>query len=60
VDLFEEMLCFPLGNDKGYFVAIFTRRETLKVQDYEVVPYPSTEMNRNLLIVHVSHLFDPF
>ncbi len=35
-------------------MAIVTRREVLKVQAYEVIPYPWTTMDRNLLIVHVS------
>ncbi|CAF4746129.1 unnamed protein product [Rotaria sp. Silwood1] len=37
----------------GYFVAILTRRDILKVQSHEVIPYPGTQMDRNLLIVHV-------
>ncbi len=60
MDLFEEMLCFLLANDRGYFVAIFTRHEVFKVQGQEVIPYPSIKMARNLLIVHVSHLSDSF
>jgi hypothetical protein len=60
VGIFEEMLYFFVGNDKGYFVAIFTRREIFKVQGHEVIPYPGTKMGRNLLIVHVSHLPDCF
>ncbi|CAF3103270.1 unnamed protein product [Rotaria sp. Silwood2] len=41
------------GDIEGYFVAILTRRDTLKVQSHEVIPYPGTQMDRNLLIVHV-------
>jgi hypothetical protein len=60
VGIFEEMLYFSVGNDKGYFVAIFTRREIFKVQGHEVIPYLGTTMGRNLLIVHVSDLPDSF
>jgi hypothetical protein len=42
-----------LGNIEGYFVVILTRRELLQVNGFEIIAYPSTTMNRNLLIVHV-------
>ncbi|CAF4593928.1 unnamed protein product [Rotaria sp. Silwood2] len=41
------------GNTQGYFVVILTRRELLKVQNIEIIKYPGTNMERNLLIVHV-------
>jgi hypothetical protein len=41
-------------------VAIFTSREMFKVQSHEVIPYPGTTMDRNLLIVHVGDLADSF
>ena len=53
-------MLFSLGNDRGYFVAIFTQREMLKVQGHEIIPYPNTKMDRNLLVVHVSQLLNFF
>lgn len=40
------------GNNTGYFITIMIRRDTMKVKGHEIVPYPSTQMDRNLLIVH--------
>jgi hypothetical protein len=39
---------------------MLTRRDVLKVDGVEVVPYPSTTMDRNLLIVHVRVVIDSF
>ena len=47
------------GNYKGYFVAILTRRETIRIEgEEEVVPFPTTTMDRNLLVVHGRYLID--
>ncbi|CAF2709939.1 unnamed protein product [Rotaria sp. Silwood2] len=43
------------GNTQGYFVVILTRRELLKVQNIEIIKYPGTNMERNLLIVHTMY-----
>ena len=43
-----------LGNTEGYFVVILTRRDLIQVQTSEIIPYPRTNMERNLLIVHVN------
>ncbi|CAF1357402.1 unnamed protein product [Adineta steineri] len=43
------------GNTEGYFVVILTRRELFKVQNFEIIPYPETNMGRNLLIVHTMY-----
>ncbi|CAF1472460.1 unnamed protein product [Rotaria sp. Silwood1] len=40
------------GNTQGYFVVILTRRELFKVQNIEIIKYPGTNMERNLLIAH--------
>ncbi|CAF0849337.1 unnamed protein product [Adineta steineri] len=40
------------GNTEGYLVVILTRRELFKVQNFEIITYPGTNMGRNLLIVH--------
>ncbi len=42
-----------LGNSYGYFVAILTRRDMFQVNHVEIVKYPGTGMDRNLLIVQV-------
>jgi hypothetical protein len=46
-----------LGNTEGYFVVILTRREFFTVQNFEIITYPGTNMERNLLIVHVNFFF---
>lgn len=48
-----------LGNTEGYFVIILTRRDLFQVQNVEIIPYPGTNMERNLLVVHVN-LFSNF
>ncbi|CAM4805478.1 unnamed protein product [Rotaria magnacalcarata] len=46
---------FYAGNTQGYFVVILTRRDMFSVHGSEVVRYPGTNMNRNLLIVHARY-----
>ncbi|CAF1431338.1 unnamed protein product [Adineta steineri] len=43
------------GNTEGYFVVILTRRELFKVYNFEIIPYPGTNMGRNLLIVYAMY-----
>ena len=43
-----------LGNTEGYFVVILTRRDLFQVQSIEIIPYPGTKMERNLLVIHVN------
>ncbi|CAF0776626.1 unnamed protein product [Didymodactylos carnosus] len=40
------------GGTDMYFVAIFTKKDTVKVQREEIIPYPTTQMGRNLLVLH--------
>ena len=42
-----------LGNTQGYFTVILIRRELFQVHNSEIITYPGTNMERNLLIVHV-------
>ncbi|CAF1174310.1 unnamed protein product [Rotaria sordida] len=43
------------GNIQGYFVVILTRREMFRIHGFEIIAYPNTNMNRNLLIVHTTY-----
>ncbi|CAF3505812.1 unnamed protein product [Rotaria socialis] len=43
------------GNAKGYFVVILTRRELFNVENFEIITYPGTNMERTLLIVHAMY-----
>ena len=45
---------FFLGSLQVYFVVILTRRGLFKIHGFEIIPYPGTMMNRNLVIVHVN------
>jgi len=53
----KEFFCFVLGNIEGYFVVILTRREYFHVKKFEIIPYPGTNMERNLLIIHVIYIW---
>jgi hypothetical protein len=50
----SKIVLILLGNTEGYFVIILTRRDLFQVQNFEMIPYSGTNMNRNLLIVHVN------
>ncbi|UJR14900.1 hypothetical protein I4U23_001884 [Adineta vaga] len=43
------------GNTEGYFVVILVRRKLFQVQNSEIIKYPGTNMERNLLIVHTTY-----
>ncbi|XP_058933570.1 tyrosyl-DNA phosphodiesterase 2 [Kogia breviceps] len=42
------------GHEEGYFTAIMLKKSRLKFKSQEIIPFPNTEMMRNLLCVHVS------
>ncbi|XP_074940654.1 tyrosyl-DNA phosphodiesterase 2 isoform X1 [Phalacrocorax aristotelis] len=42
------------GNIDGYFTAIMLKKSRVKLLKHEIVPFPTTSMMRNLLVVHVS------
>ncbi|NXS53910.1 TYDP2 phosphodiesterase, partial [Brachypteracias leptosomus] len=42
------------GNIDGYFTAIMLKKSRVKLLKHETIPFPTTSMMRNLLIVHVS------
>ncbi|CAF3810090.1 unnamed protein product [Adineta steineri] len=44
-----------IGNNQGYFVVILIRQDLFIVHGFELIPYPGTMMNRNLLIVHTTY-----
>ncbi|CAF3300037.1 unnamed protein product, partial [Rotaria sp. Silwood2] len=43
------------GNIQGYFVVILTRRDMFRIHGFEIIAYPGSNMNRNLLIVHTTY-----
>ncbi|XP_067094814.1 tyrosyl-DNA phosphodiesterase 2 isoform X1 [Osmerus mordax] len=47
------------GDDRGYFTAILLRKSRLQLLDSSIVKYPTTKMQRNLLMAHVSFLGRP-
>ncbi|NWU95406.1 TYDP2 phosphodiesterase, partial [Upupa epops] len=42
------------GNIDGYFTAIMLKKARVKLLKHEIIPFPTTSMMRNLLVVHVS------
>ncbi|XP_075600689.1 tyrosyl-DNA phosphodiesterase 2 [Balearica regulorum gibbericeps] len=42
------------GNVDGYFTAIMLKKSRVKLLKHETIPFPTTSMMRNLLVVHVS------
>ncbi|XP_065686762.1 tyrosyl-DNA phosphodiesterase 2 [Patagioenas fasciata] len=42
------------GNIDGYFTVMMLKKSRVKILKYEIIPFPSTSMMRNLLVVHVS------
>ncbi|NXE49950.1 TYDP2 phosphodiesterase, partial [Casuarius casuarius] len=42
------------GNIDGYFTAIMLKNSRVKLVKQEIVPFPTTSMMRNLLVVHVN------
>ncbi|CAF0964540.1 unnamed protein product [Adineta ricciae] len=43
------------GSNEGYFVVILLRRKLFQVQKSEIIAYPGTNMERNLLVVHATY-----
>lgn len=46
--------CSSLGNIDGYFTAIMLKKPRVKLLKHEIIPFPTTSMMRNLLVVYVS------
>ncbi|MCJ8749623.1 hypothetical protein PDJAM_G00178420 [Pangasius djambal] len=44
------------GNEDGYFTALMLKKTRVKLQSSEIIPYPTTQMMRNLLCAKVSFL----
>ncbi|NXT48399.1 TYDP2 phosphodiesterase, partial [Pluvianellus socialis] len=42
------------GNINGYFTVIMLKKSRVKLLKHEIIPFPTTSMMRNLLVVHVS------
>uniref|UniRef100_A0A2K5C5J8 Tyrosyl-DNA phosphodiesterase 2 n=1 Tax=Aotus nancymaae TaxID=37293 RepID=A0A2K5C5J8_AOTNA len=42
------------GHEEGYFTAIMLKKSRVKLKSQEIIPFPSTNMMRNLLCVHVN------
>lgn len=42
------------GRDDGYFTAILLKKSRVKLKSHEIIPFPNTQMMRNLLCVHAS------
>ncbi|XP_064561792.1 tyrosyl-DNA phosphodiesterase 2 isoform X1 [Zonotrichia leucophrys gambelii] len=42
------------GNIDGYFTAIMLKKSRVKLLKHDIMPFPTTTMKRNLLVVHVS------
>ncbi|KAM4906271.1 LOW QUALITY PROTEIN: tyrosyl-DNA phosphodiesterase 2-like [Sylvia borin] len=42
------------GNTDGYFTVIMLKKSRVKLLKQEIIPFPTTTMKRNLLVVHVS------
>ncbi|XP_004693378.1 PREDICTED: tyrosyl-DNA phosphodiesterase 2 [Condylura cristata] len=42
------------GHEEGYFTAIMLKKSRVKFKSQEIIPFPNTEMMRNLLCVHAS------
>ncbi|NXA09997.1 TYDP2 phosphodiesterase, partial [Sapayoa aenigma] len=42
------------GNLDDYFTVIMLKKSRVKLLEHEIIPFPTTAMKRNLLVVHVS------
>ncbi|NWR87861.1 TYDP2 phosphodiesterase, partial [Furnarius figulus] len=42
------------GDIEGYFTVIMLKKSRVKLLKHEIIPFPTTAMKRNLLVVHVS------
>jgi hypothetical protein len=51
-DTLSDYLTIP-GNDEGYFIAMLLRRKTVNCESHQVIPFYSSMMGRNLLVVEV-------
>ncbi|KAK3525429.1 hypothetical protein QTP86_031555 [Hemibagrus guttatus] len=48
------------GNEDGYFTAMMLKKSRVKLQSSEIIPYPTTQMMRNLLCAKVTFLGQEF
>ncbi|GAA6078343.1 tyrosyl-DNA phosphodiesterase 2 [Tachysurus ichikawai] len=44
------------GNEEGYFTAMMLKKSRVKLQSSTIIPYPTTQMMRNLLCAKVTFL----
>ncbi|KAM9285927.1 tyrosyl-DNA phosphodiesterase 2 [Cariama cristata] len=42
------------GNIDGYFTVVMLKKSRVKLLKHKIIPFPTTSMMRNLLVVHVS------
>ncbi|XP_036596708.1 tyrosyl-DNA phosphodiesterase 2 [Trichosurus vulpecula] len=42
------------GNEDGYFTVVMLKKSRVKLISHEITPFPTTQMMRNLLCVHVT------
>ncbi|XP_043822448.1 tyrosyl-DNA phosphodiesterase 2 isoform X2 [Dromiciops gliroides] len=42
------------GNEDGYFTVVMLKKSRVKLISHEIIPFPTTQMMRNLLCVHVT------
>ncbi|XP_062845765.1 tyrosyl-DNA phosphodiesterase 2 [Trichomycterus rosablanca] len=45
---------FVEGNEEGYFTGLMLKKSRVKLEKSEIIPYPTTQMMRNLLCAQVS------
>ncbi|XP_050986415.1 tyrosyl-DNA phosphodiesterase 2 isoform X2 [Labeo rohita] len=50
---------FLQGSEDGYFTGILLKKDRVQLLDSNIVKYPTTEMDRNLLIAYASFLGRP-
>ncbi|XP_074061798.1 tyrosyl-DNA phosphodiesterase 2 [Macrotis lagotis] len=42
------------GNEDGYFTVVMLKKSRVKLISHDIIPFPTTQMMRNLLCVHVT------
>lgn len=55
----RQPLCVPSlcpGGEEGYFTGVMLKKSRVKFLQSEIVPFPMTQMMRNLLVVQVGYL----
>uniref|UniRef100_A0A452DKQ8 Tyrosyl-DNA phosphodiesterase 2 n=1 Tax=Capra hircus TaxID=9925 RepID=A0A452DKQ8_CAPHI len=46
------------GHEEGYFTAIMLKKSRVKFKSQEIIPFPNTQMMRNLLCVHLKMVLE--